>query len=120
MDSEGDLVTIVRGYGASETQVIVAYLSAYGISAVPFHAHTAAVAWHLMHAIGGVEIKVPAAQVEEAMALLAEMGTGSGETEAPALIDWWRGLWATLVFLLFGVPPPARGSIRNDDQRSSR
>lgn len=112
MKAEDDLVTIARGFGVAETQVMLAYLRAYGISAFPAHVHTAAVAWHLTHAIGGVEIKVPVSQSEEAAALLADLEAETEDKAEPALVDFRRGFWLALVFLLFGVPPPARGIIR--------
>ena len=100
--------TVAVAYAQPELALLLSRLHWHGI-------HTAAVGqghvsldWALTVALGGVRIRVPAEQAEEARALLAEV-------EPPR----WRGgifadnrvldvALAVMLFLTAWVPPPAR------------
>lgn len=104
---ESEFITVGWAYGQAEAALAMALLGASGIRGFPHTWHTAAVQWSLTHALGGIELRVPAAQAADAMALLAE----SPMTSRPR-----RGLRRLLAaavmvaaFLLVGAPPPPNG-----------
>ena len=66
-----ELVTVGWAYGVAEAGLAISLLEASGIKVFPHCWYTATFQWHLTHALGGVELQVPAAQAENALDLLA-------------------------------------------------
>jgi hypothetical protein len=107
------LVCLARIYDAGEAEVARTVLESAGIRAFIFDGGFARTAWHLSHAIGGVRLMVPEAQVADARALLSmsppeqaapdpnDACPACGRTEVAKLYSWWSILPSQLTAIPF-------------------
>jgi hypothetical protein len=105
--SQSDLVTVGWAYGQAEAALVSALLGASGIGVFPHSWYVASVQWHWTHALGGIELKVPASQAGDAIALLAACPIARRPRPWP-----WRllvAVVATAILVSVSVPPPAAG-----------
>jgi|GEM_PF-3593344 len=66
----GQLVTLTVCYSVPEAHVIVSTLSARGVPSFPLGLGHAAISWYLIHALGGIEIRVVDADYDSAFEIL--------------------------------------------------
>jgi len=103
-----DFATVGRAHGLVECAITVSMLEAAGIQVLANSRQTASLAWHWMSALGGIELCVPAHQVETAIDILASFDPAPKPR---------RGIFGTLAFTIFflcayvwcSMPPPASG-----------
>jgi hypothetical protein len=102
------LVPIARVYSQPEAAVLFATLRAYGFAAFRFDTDTIYVNPWLMLALGGIRILVPAEQLEDAVALLAEIDRGWTCPPKPFADELWVSLATSVVTFLMSLsaPPP--------------
>jgi hypothetical protein len=101
-----DLVTIGWAYGVSETAVALSRLEAAGIDVLAVSGRMASQSWHCIHALGGVELRVPESQAAFAHDMLTDT-----EPVSPRRRTVTRLLLAMVGYLLAGVPLPPTGII---------
>ncbi|MGF1592014.1 MAG: hypothetical protein ACFCUW_01970 [Kiloniellaceae bacterium] len=105
--TQSDLVTVGWAYGQAEAAVVSALLGGSGIRVFPHTWYVASVQWHWTHALGGIELKVPASQAADAAELLADC-----PVERRPRSWQWRllvGGVSLAVLFLCSLPPPASG-----------
>ena len=95
------LVTVAVLYSLPAAAVARSALEARGVPVVAVGGHVASVDWAYLVALGGIELRVPAAQEPAARALLAE-GERPPLRESAAFRHRW--IWNALVFLLLLIP----------------
>lgn len=100
--SNPSLVTVGRAYGGSVAALAMAMLESSGIRVSPHPWHTLAVSWHLTHALGGIELQVPASQAEHAAAILADFQVTRRPKNKLLFL-----LFSIIVWAWLAVPPPA-------------
>ena len=105
--AQSELVTVGWAHGVSEAALVSALLGSSGIRVFPHTWYMASVRWDWTHALGGIELKVPASQAADAKALL---------NVCPILRRRRHWLWRLLVAIvaigvlyLVNIPPPASG-----------
>lgn len=116
-----EMITVGRAYGTAEAALAMSMLEAYGIKVLPPSWYHMSVNWHLTHALGGIELRVPAAQTGDALEILA----GFQVTSRPKSL--LRRLFvasiALIVLVLTNFPPPPSGffvaALRRVPPRSS-
>ncbi len=105
---------VLRNYSrAEEALVVCAALQDAGFDAAIDNLNHASLEWYLVPALGGIQIRLPAAQLEPAKAHLNDMVQSAearlleatGETGGPVKRDYWRawialGIWFGLVELV--------------------
>ncbi|MDA5637384.1 MULTISPECIES: hypothetical protein [Agrobacterium] len=111
--ADDGLVTVATGYGLAETVVTASFLRAYGVPTLALPSHFASIFWHYTVALGGIEIRVAARQVEEAQMLLDSIEQSHDHGRTDSIHPFWRGIAALMVLFFFSVPPPAKGIFRN-------
>lgn len=100
-------MTVGRAYGVADTALAVAMLNAYGIKVLPDTWHTQSMQWHLAHAFGGVELRVPVSMAGDALDLLAGFqAEPRAKSPAKRLFISAVGL---IVLVLLNTPLPASG-----------
>lgn len=99
-----NLVTVGRAYSGSTAAQVMAMLESSGIKVFAHPWHMQAMQWNLTHALGGIELQVPASQVELANVILAdvEMTSLSRSRLFMLLIGVIGVIWVA-------VPPPPSG-----------
>lgn len=104
-----ELATVGWAYGQADAALAVALLGASGIKVFPHSWYTASVQWHWTHALGGIELRVPASQAPHAIALLAD------RPSARRPRSWPRRLLVTavaiVVLIWMSIPPPSSGTV---------
>jgi len=101
---ESELTTVGYAYGQPEAALALARLEAYGIRTFAHSWHTLALSWQWTHALGGIELRVPAAQAEDAAAILASL-----EMSRRPRKRWLFLLFSLVVLALVNFPPPPSG-----------
>jgi len=105
--TQRELVTVGWAYGPAEAALVTALLLASGITVFPHSWYLATIRWDWTHALGGIELKVPAGQADDARALLAQ------NPVARRPRHWlWHILVAVVavaVLYFVNIPPPASG-----------
>ena len=104
--------TVAVSYSQPEAAVIVSFLGWHGIPAYALGHHAQASA-NLVTALGGIPIRVHAAALTEARALLASVPPAP-VTESPPPHRGLGGKLAVLLAALFGggpPPPPVRADL---------
>ncbi|WP_422366786.1 hypothetical protein [Pelagibius sp.] len=100
-------MTVGRAYGLADAALAEAMLTAHGIKVFPDIRYSHSMLWHLTHAFGVVELRVPVSMAGDALDLLADF-QAEPRPKSPA-----RRLFITAVALVVLVianfPPPARG-----------
>jgi hypothetical protein len=95
-------------YSQPEALVLVCALRAYGIAAFAFDYGTISVVPPWMTALGGIRIAIPAAQRDDAIALLYEIDEGWCRPPRPFAPEAWLNIALTVTIGLFGLTPPPR------------
>ena len=97
------LVTVKTYYELTEASVACSLLEAHGLIACLPEGHHASVAWHNIHALGGIRLMTVDAMAEEARDLLGA-GSEAGES-SPSMGSrpTWRRPEVTVVDLLIAV-----------------
>ncbi len=98
-----EMITVGRAYGTSEAALAMSMLEAYGIKVLPPSWYHMSVNWHLTHALGGIELRVPASQAGDALEILA----GFQVTSRPKSL--LVGLFFVVVLVFANFPPPPSG-----------
>lgn len=100
-------MTVGRAYGVADAALAEAMLTAHGIKVFPDIRYSHSMVWHLTHAFGGVELRVPTSMAGDALELLADF-----QAEPRSKAPGWR-LFVTavalVVLVIVNFPPPARG-----------
>ncbi|WP_128291373.1 hypothetical protein [Afifella aestuarii] len=108
-----DLTTIAHVYGPSQTSLAICMLKAHGIVVVPVGQQHISVAWHYSVALGGVALRVPSSQAEDAQEILKGFG-------APVRrFNLIAAAFMVLAFLLAGVAVPPRALYLTERRTSS-
>ncbi len=112
---QSNLVTVGWAYGAADAALATAMLKS---ARIPVHAsdyYTLSVAWHWIHALGGIRLRVPASEANAAIEILGEFqGTPS---------RWRKWTWiavAVMIFFCFSTPPPSTGLVATGQSRPVR
>lgn len=100
--SNPSLVTVGRAYGGSVAALAIAMLESSGIRVFPHPWHTLSVSWNWAHALGGLELQVPASQAQQAAAILADFQVTRRPKNKLLFLLFSIVVWAWLA-----VPPPA-------------
>ena len=112
-EEDNSFVEIARVWSMPEASVLLATLRAYGFAAVAMNQSTISVMPELMVGLGGVGIAVHSGDVDDALALLAEIDEGWTCPSAPLADDpLLNGAASTGMTAMFGVPPMPR--VRGD------
>jgi hypothetical protein len=109
---EDSFVEIARVWSMPEASVLLATLRAYGFAPVAMNQSTISVMPELMVGLGGVGIAVHSADVEDALALLAEIDEGWICQKPPFDDDAVVSGAASAAMTWFGGPPMPR--VRGD------
>ena len=105
MEAEhSELTTVGRAYGVSEAALAAALLDAHGIEVFLDSWHTVSVQWYWAHALGGIELRVPASQAGPALEILADF-----QTTSRCKNRLLRLIIVSIVFFWVGFPPPPSG-----------
>lgn len=100
-------MTVGRAYGVADAALAEAMLTAHGIKVFPDIRYSHSMVWHLTHAFGGVELRVPVSMAGDALDLLADF-QADPRPKSPG-----RRLFITAVSLavliLLNMPLPASG-----------
>ena len=100
------LAVATVSYSLPETAVKVSVLQAFGIHAFATPLHAAANFNYLTVAFGGIEILVPAVQLDAAIEILGHASPGKEESAAQAFMRRpIRNGLAILIQWMLGVPP---------------
>lgn len=95
-------------YSQPEAAVMLSMFEFYGIPAYAVGARHAGTMWPMVVALGGVEIRVASAMVEEAHALLAPVMAQPPVVRPPVVEGWFARLIANTLGWIMGAPPPPR------------
>jgi hypothetical protein len=102
------MIVVARAYGVAETALAVALLDAHGIKVFAPSWYTASMQWYWTHALGGIDIWVPASQAGSALEILAEFPISHRSTTSVRrrliLLAFF-----IVAFLLTGFPAPPSG-----------
>jgi hypothetical protein len=104
----GASIVIAFVYSQPEARVLICTLRAYGFAAFAFDAGTISVVPTWMVALGGIRIVIPAAQREDAIALLYEIDEGWICPPRPFAKQAWLSVALTILLGFFGLVPPPR------------
>lgn len=104
---QSELVTVGWAYGQWELGMAMALFEASGIRAFPHPWYTVSLQWSLTQALGGIALQVPAAQADEAVALLAAHPIN--RRPRPLLRRVLTAAIAVVVFSAAGIPTPGSG-----------
>ncbi len=99
-----DFATVGWAYGMSEAALAVSVLEAAGVQVLPHTRHMASIAWHQTHALGGIELRVPASQAALASDVLASL-----QSDKPRRKSVASAILALVILAIVGIPPPASG-----------
>jgi Na+/glutamate symporter len=104
--ANGALATVHVCYSKPEAEVLCCMLNAYGIPAFVMGGATAAVAGHLIVALGGLEIRVPESMEADALSLLAQVEQDTSLPESTAFKEKpiRNGLMLIVSFLTGYIP----------------
>ena len=98
------ITTVAYCYNLGDLAVAMSLLHASDIEVMAHSAKTAGIYWNLMHALGGVRLCVPAAQAEEARAILAALAEPRSRR-----MNLLAAVAVALVYFATGLPPAPRG-----------
>ncbi len=100
-------MTVGRAYGLADAALAEAMLTAHGIKVFPDIRYSHSMAWHLTHAFGGVELRVPVSLAGDALELLADFQAEPW----PKAPGWRLSVTAVslVVLVLLNTPLPASG-----------
>ena len=99
-----DFRTVGWAFGMAEAALAVSVLNSAGIYVLLHSHYHASVALQYVTALGGVELRVPSSQAEDAIALLSEASFLRSNS------SWWRVVLATVFVLFwFAIPVPPGG-----------
>ncbi len=99
-----NLTTVGHAYGVPEAAMAVALLESAGILVTEHPWHSLSIRWDLTHALGGIELQVPASQAKEAAAVLADF-----QPTAQPRKRLFRLLVCIAATFFLAVPPAASG-----------
>lgn len=102
-----NLVTVGRAYSGSTAAQVMAMLESSGIKVFAHPWHMQAMQWNLTHALGGIELQVPASQVELADVILADVEMTS--LSSNRLLMLLIGVIGVIGVIWVAVPPPPSG-----------
>lgn len=97
-------ITVGRAYGASEAAIVIGLLKGAGIEVFSVGWNVNVAGWHLAHAMGGTHLRVKTEDADAASTLLDAYGPVASARYGP-----WPFIFAMLVFLWAGLPPPPSG-----------
>ena len=99
-----DFATAGWAYGPTETASAICALEAAGIRVLAHTLHYATMVPHFMTALGGIELRVPAADAEAAREVLASISFSRARGNI-----WLRAVGGLMLLLWIGMPLPASG-----------
>ncbi len=99
-----NLVTVGHAYSGSTAAQVKAMLESSGIKVFAHPWYMQALQWNLTHALGGIELQVPASQVELAEVILADVEMTSLSRSRLFLL-----LIGVIGVIWVAVPPPPSG-----------
>lgn len=103
LGSQPGPVTVGWAYGMAEASLALSFLEGQGIKTFPQTWYMLTVDWSLSHALGGMELCVPASQRAAAETLLADFGPTRRRRPM-----WWL-LIMVLIWAWASLPPPPTG-----------
>jgi hypothetical protein len=103
-----DLETVAIAYSQPELAVLLSYLANRGIRAMPLGYGHAALQWDWTIALGGIAIRVPAADAAAARDALSAIERRAYRGGIYTDTLWLDVALTLLVFVTLLVPPPAR------------
>ena len=102
---QSELVTIGWAYGTSDAYLARSMLTSAGIPVYTESLHILNANWPWSQAFGGIAIQVPGSEAIDAWEVLSDFAGNSARR-------WRRWHWlvfAAIVFLWMGLPPPSNG-----------
>ena len=108
LSDDDSLVTIASVYSRSGLYVLTGLLRAHGIFVSTVGEGHGRVEWSLVLALGGVRVQVRQADVALAQELLAGIDRAPYRGAVFCRPRWLEIALMLLIFLPYGVPPPAR------------
>jgi hypothetical protein len=105
--AQSNLITVGRAYGLADAACAMAVLRAAGIHVYPTNWYIFSMAWHLTHAIGGIELRVPASQALDASGILADFAAPTRPKSLQRRLA--NGQFGLFALYVAGYPLPASG-----------